>query len=118
MFYLNLFIMRKFKLLALALVIGTASLFATNGDDPKETNKKIRTQIVNLLDTPDFVFDKDVTVVLTFTFSSEGEIVILKVDSRDANILNYIRENLNYKKVNNPGERDKLYTMPLKVKAS
>ena len=39
--------MRKFKLLAIALVIGTASLFAVNSeaDVPKKEN---RTQIVNL----------------------------------------------------------------------
>ena len=110
--------MRKFKLMALALVIGTASLFAANGEDPKEANKKIRSQIVSLLQAPDFVVENETTVMLTFTFSSQGEIVVLNVDSRDKNILNYIRENLNYKKVDNPGERDKLYTMPLKVTAS
>jgi transposase len=110
--------MRKFKLLALALVIGTASVFATNGDDPKEANKKIRNQIVNLLQDADFIVENETTVNLTFTFSSQGEIIVLKVDSRDKNILNFVRENLNYKKVNYPGERDKLYTMPLKVTAS
>ena len=31
-------------------------------------------------------------------------------------ILNFIRKNLNYHKITNPGERDKLYTMPLKLK--
>ncbi len=110
--------MRKFKLMALALVIGTASLFAANGEDPKEANKQIRSQIVSLLQAPDFVIENETTVMLTFTFSSQGEVVVLNVDSRDKNILNYVRENLNYKKVDNPGERDKLYTMPLKVTAS
>ncbi len=110
--------MRKFKLMALALVIGTASLFASNGEDPKEPNKKIRSQIVSLLQAPDFIIENETTIMLTFTFSSQGEIVVLNVDSRDKNILNYIRKNLNYKKVDNPGERDKLYTMPLKVTAS
>ena len=110
--------MRKFKLMALALVIGTASLFAANGEDPKEANKQIRSQIVSLLQAPDFVIENETTVMLTFTFSSQGEVVVLNVDSRDKNILNYVRENLNYKKVDNPGERDKLYTMPLKVTVS
>ena len=110
--------MKKFKLLALALVIGTASLFAANGDDLKESNKKIRTQIVNLLQAPNFIVEKEISIAVTFTFSSEGEIVVLNVDTRDKNILNYVRENLNYKKVENPGEKDKIYTMPLKVTAS
>ena len=110
--------MKKFKLMALALVIGTASLFAANGESIKEPTKEIRNQIVSLLQTPDFVVENETVVTLTFTFSSQGEIVILNVDTREKNILNYVRENLNYKKVDNPGQRDKIYTMPLKVTAS
>ena len=109
--------MRKFKLMALALVIGTASLFAANGEDLKEPTKKIRAQIVSLLHAPDFTVENETTVNLTFTFSSEGEVVVLNVDSKDKNVLNYIRKNLNYKKIENPGERDKLYTMPIKITA-
>ena len=110
--------MRKFKLLALAFAIGTASLFAVNGDNPKDVNKKIRTQIVSLLQASVLNIDSDMTVVISFTFSSQGEIIVLNVDSRNRDILNYIRENLNYKKVENPGVQDKLYTMPLKIIAS
>ncbi len=110
--------MKKFKLMALALVIGTASLFAANGESTKEPTKEIRNQIVSLLQAPDFIVENETVVTLTFTFSSQGEIVILNVDTRDKNILNYVRKNLNYKKVDRPGERDKIYTMPLKVTAS
>ncbi len=104
--------MRKFKLLAIALVIGTASLFAVNSeaDVPK---KEIRTQIVNLLNTADFEVEHELTVNISFTFSSEGEIVVLNVDSMNRDVLNYIRKNLNYQKIQNPGEKYKLYTMPL-----
>ena len=57
------------------------------------------------------------SVLMTFTFSLEGEIVILNVDSNKKEVLNYIRKNLNYQKINHSGERDKLYTMPLKLKS-
>ena len=110
--------MKKFKLMALAFVLGTASLFAANGDNLKEPTKKIRTQIENLLQSSVENIDSEMTVNITFTFSSEGEIVVLNVDTKNKDILNYIRENLNYKKVESPGERDKHYTMPLKIKAS
>lgn len=112
-FNYNLFIMRKIKLLAVALVIGTASLFAATVEEvPSE---EIRSQIVKLLQTPDFGIDTEMTVNISFTFSSEGEVVVLSVDSKRRNVLNYIRHNLNYKKIQNPGEKDKLYTMPLKI---
>jgi len=110
--------MRKFKVLALALIIGTTSLFAANGDNLKEPNKKMRSEIVSLLQAADFTVENEMTVEITFTFSSQGEVVVLNVNTKDKNILNYIRENLNYKKVGNPGLRDKLYTMPLKITAS
>ncbi len=107
--------MRKYKLLALALVIGTASLFATNMEDSNVPKKEIRAQIVKLLKAPNFTISSEITVHLTFTFSSEGEIVVLKVDTRNRDVLNFIRENINYKKLENPGVRDKIYTMPLKI---
>ena len=33
-------------------------------------------------------------------------------------IVKYVRENLNYKKFNKPGIRDKIYTIPLTIEAS
>jgi len=107
--------MRKFKLLALALVIGTASLFAVNTDKPENPSKEIRNEIVKLLQSPEFVVENDMNVVLKFTFNSEGEIVVLCAGCKDKKIVDYIRKNLNYKQFNTPGERDKIYTIPLKI---
>ena len=107
--------MKKFKLLALAFVIGTAGLFAAEIDGPDTPKKEIRTQIVKLLKTPRFAVPNDIDVTVTFTFSSEGELVVLDVDSDNRDVLKYVRKNLNYKKIQNPGDRDKLYTMPLKL---
>ena len=109
--------MRKFKLLALAIVISTSSLFATDFNE-SDSKDGMRNQIVKLLKTPDFTLANDLTVTIEFTFSSAGEIVVLSVDSKDNNILDYIRKNLNYKKIENPGKRDKRYTMPIKVKSN
>ena len=110
--------MKKFKLLALAFVIGTAGLFAANESIPDVPKKVIRTQIVDLLDTPDFAIEKDMSIAVTFTFNSEGEIVVLKIDSQDRDVLNYVREYLNGKSIKTPGERDKHYVMQLTMKMS
>lgn len=107
--------MRKLMLMALALVIGTASLVASNIGDEETPKDEIRDQIVELLKTPNFTIDQEYNVNISFTFSSEGEIVVLSVDSRNPDVLNYVRENLNYKKIQNPGEKDQLYKMPLKM---
>ena len=101
--------MRKLMLMALALVIGTASIVASNVGDSDATKDEIRDQIVELLKTPSFDVDQEYNVNISFTFSSDGEIVVLSIDSKNRDVLDYIRENLNYKKIQNPGEKDKLY---------
>ena len=107
--------MRKLMLMALALVIGTASLVASNSGDVDAPKDEIRDQIVKLLKTPSFDVESEMNVNVSFTFSSRGEIVVVNVDSKNGDVLNYIRKNLNYKKIQNPGEQGKLYKMPLKV---
>jgi hypothetical protein len=108
--------MKKILLLALALVIGSGTLFANNVE-PNLDKEEIRDQIVELLNSPKFELKRDLQVEIAFTFSSEGEIVILKVNSKDREVLDYLRNNLNYKKINNPGEQNKIYSMPLKIVA-
>jgi hypothetical protein len=110
--------MRKYKVLALALLICTAGLFAANTSEPDDPKKEIRNQIVKLLEDPTFVVEEEMNVVITFTFSSEGEIVVLCAGCKDKQVVNYIRKHLNGKKFDNPGERDKIYKMPLKIKTA
>jgi len=107
--------MKKLILTALAIVITTTTLFAANANSDDD-NKNIRSQIIKLMDAPDFTMNEETTVLITFTFDSEGEIIVLNVDSTDRNVLNYVRKNLNHKPIANPGERDKLYSFQLKVK--
>lgn len=108
--------MKKFKLVALALVIGTSSLFAFDTEGLDLSKNEIRDQIVKLLETADFTVENETTINLTFTFSSQGEIVVLNVDSKEPELLKFIRKNLNYHEIENPGVRDKIYTMPLNLK--
>jgi hypothetical protein len=107
--------MKKLKLFTIALLIGTTGLFASEMSRNDVENPNIGTQIENLLDQSEFNFEDTSAVQITFTFNSEGQIVILKVNSTDEEVLNYFRENLNGKTIKNPGERDKLYSLSLKL---
>ena len=107
--------MKKLMLMALALVIGTTTLFASNVI-PDDSPNKMRSQIVALMDAPDFNVNREITVTITFTFSSASEIIVLNVDSKNTDVLNYVRKNLNQKVISNPGEKLKHYTMPLTLK--
>ena len=107
--------MKKLMLMALSLVIGTTTLFASHVI-PDDSPNKMRNQITALMDTPDFNVNQEITVTITFTFSSVSEIIVLNVDSKNTDALNYVRKNLNQKVISNPREKFKHYTMPLTLK--
>lgn len=108
--------MKKFKLFTVAMLIGTMGIFASENTNLSKTSSDIGAQIETLLDATEFEF-QDTHIDITFTFSSEGEIVVLKVGSNDENVLNYVRENLNGKTIKNPGVHDKLYSIALNLKS-
>ncbi len=107
--------MKKFNLLALALAIGTMSLFATTNEVPDIPAKVIANQITSLFTTPNFAVEEDISVNVLFTFDSEGKIVILKVDSKDKDVLNYVNECMNHRTIDIPGEMNRVFTLPLKI---
>ena len=108
--------MNKFRLLAIALVLGTTSLLANTIINPEVSRDEIRKQIVELVGNSKVSIDDITTVNVTFTFSSEGEIVVLKVDSRDEQVLNFVRKNLNSKKLEKPGKANRHFSMPITIK--
>ena len=108
--------MRKLKFLTLALLFSMTSLFASERTD--NLNADIRTQIVELLDNAKFEIEEDYKMDFTFTFNSNGEIVVLNVNSNSKEIKDFIRKNVNSKKILNPGIKNEKYTMPIYVKAS
>jgi hypothetical protein len=107
--------MRKLKFLTLALFFSMTSLFAS--EKINKANTDIREQIVQLLDDAKFELKEDYKMYLTFTFNSNGEIVVLNVTSSNKEIKDFIRNNINYKKLENPGIINETYTMPIHLKA-
>lgn len=112
--------MKKLKLLALALVIGTMSLFATN-EVPDIPVKVIENQVSDFFKTPNFNLEKDYNLNIIFTFNSEGEIVVQSVYSTDKNkidkeVLNYIYKTMDHKMIQTPAELNRAFTLPLKIK--
>jgi len=114
--------MKKLNLLALALVIGTMSLFATN-EVPDIPVKVIENQVSDLFKTPTFNVEKDYNLKIIFTFNSEGEIVVHRVYSIDKynrkidkDVLKYIYKTMDQKIVETPAELNRVFTLPLKIK--
>lgn len=108
--------MKNLKVLAFvfAFVISTSSLFAINVV-PDIPVKEIRTQVVELFDDANFNIEKETVVNIMFTFSSEGDIVILKIDSKDSDIRKYVEKQMHHKMIETPGEPDRVFTLPLRI---
>ena len=104
--------MKTLKLFAVAL-FGMTTVFASEGI---EDRKEIRNQVVDLFEDAKFETEKDFKIDFTFTFNKKGEIVVLKVGSSREDIKDYIRKNVNYQKIENPGTQNQIYNMPIKVK--
>ena len=108
--------MNKFKLLAIVLMMGVTSLFASSNIDPDVSKDDIRKQIIELVDNTTTVFENEIIVNVIFTFNTEGEIIVLDVDSINEDVLSFIRKNLNHKKLQNPGRVNREYTLPISIK--
>lgn len=106
--------MNKLRLLAFAFVLGTTSLFANV--NPDVSKDEIRQQIIELVKVADNTIATETAVTVIFSFSSEGEIVILKVDSIDQDVISFVRENLNGKTVENPAKPGRNFTMSIVLK--
>lgn len=107
--------MKKMKLLAIAIVLGISSLYATE-ITPDIPVKLIRNQIADLFHTPNFEIKKDVYVSILFTFDSEEKVKVLRIESYDKNIKKYIYKQMENKKIDFAGEIGKTYEVQIQLK--
>ncbi len=106
--------MKNLKVIAIALIISTSSLFAAE-IVPDIPVKDIRNQVVDLLSDPEFKVAEEFVVNIVFTFSSEGDIVVLKVDSTNPDVIQYVRDHINHKMIATPGEPNREFILPLRI---
>ncbi len=107
--------MKKFNVLlvALALLIGT--LFSNAAVTVPVVKTTTSIQLEDLLKNPHFTIEADAFCNFTFLINSEGEIVVLSVDTDDHTIEKFIKKRLNHKKLNSSLERGKVYQVPVRI---
>ncbi len=105
--------MKKVKvfLVATALLFGTLLSTAAVPAPVEKTNFSV--EIEKLLENPNFDFD--VTTSVCFVINSEGEIVVLSVDTKNTVVERFIKSRLNYEKINSPLVKGKEYTVPIRI---
>jgi len=105
--------MKKVKviLVATALLIGT--LFTTAAVPTPVVKTNFSVEIGKLLENPNF--DMEVTTSVCFIINSEGELVVLSVDTKNTVVERFIKSRLNYEKINSRLIKGKEYTVPVRI---
>jgi len=105
----------KTLLLMVAITFSTV-LFAGNApktEDPSSLTKEIS----ELLKNARFEVEQDVEAIVTITFNKYDEIVVLSVETENAQFKNFIQDRLNYSKVSVAlADENKHYIVPVKLK--
>ncbi len=106
--------MKKVKvfLVAFALVTGTLLSAAAAADPDVKTSFSV--EITKLLEFPPN-FDVEVNTSVIFVINYEGEIVVLSVDTENKMVENFLKNRLNYKKINTDLKIGKEYKVPIKI---
>ena len=101
----------KVFLVATALLIGT--LFSTAAVPAPVVKTSFSVEIAKLLENPNF--DMEVTTSVCFVINSDGEIVVLSVDTKNTIVERFIKSRLNYEKIQSRLVKGKEYTVPIRI---
>ncbi|WP_419214182.1 hypothetical protein ACNR9Q_08535 [Maribacter sp. X9] len=111
--------MRKLSLVMVAAVLLATGNVLANDRDGSKPVKSLSSQIFTMLEENNFSENySDLTAQVRFTLNAEGEIVVLSVDTEFSEMEIFVKNRLNYKKVDLDNvEEGKIYTIPVRVKA-
>ncbi len=102
------------KLVFLVLFVGTFAF--ANNPKANESTSELRTQIVKLLGSANFVIEDNIDTVVEFMVNKKGEVIVLTVTSENAVINDFVKRKLNYNKITTKSNvRGKVFKMPVKL---
>lgn len=111
--------MKNFKSIITILAISFATTFTVSAAEINPT-KQLRSQIVSMLGKQiELQIENNDTAEVSFLINNNNEIVVISVDSKFSTFNSFIKNKLNYRKINTKGiNRGEIYKMPVKIKAS
>ena len=104
------------KMLLLAFAITFSSVMTANNEPTSKDPRSLTEEIQNLLKNPKFVLESDEFASVTLTFNRNSEIVVMSVDSESETVEYYIKNRLNYKKLDIGVDKiNKTFIIPVKI---
>lgn len=107
--------MKKLIIVVAVSMLGIVKSFANN--EIKGPEQTLRNEIATLLKSPEFTIENELTAKIQFTVNHKGEIVVLAVDADNIAVESFVKNRLNYKKVDT-GTRtsSKIFKVDLRIK--
>jgi len=109
------------KKLIIVAVIALFTLNVSATEKPVKPSESLRTDIVQLLGTESpFTFQENqYSIDVIFTVTSKNEIIVLSANTPNQEVANFIKNKLNYKKVNLKEHKvGELFLLPITFKKS
>jgi len=109
--------MKSFKFLLLVsavFLLNTVTVFA----NPIKPTDQLREEIVDIIGFSflDDYEENEYSAEVLFTVNSEQELIVLSVNSESGEAEDYLRNKLNYKKVDHmPSKYGEIYLLPVKM---
>jgi septum formation topological specificity factor MinE len=112
--------MRNLKSIITIIAISLSTVFSTSASEknPSKTTKELRTEIVSMLGKKiPIEFTKAEKVEVSFMINKQNELVVLSVDCNQTEFNTYVKNKLNYKKLNAVGAKQgEVYKVPVTLK--
>jgi outer membrane lipopolysaccharide assembly protein LptE/RlpB len=111
--------MRKLSLVFVAAMLLATGNVLANDTTVENPTKSLSSQISEMLSENDFSENQtNLTAQVRFTLNTDGEIVVLSVNTEYEQMERFVKSKLNYQKVDLTNvEEGKVYTIPVRVKA-
>ncbi|MFK8060466.1 MAG: hypothetical protein AB8B78_10285 [Polaribacter sp.] len=112
--------MKNLKTIITVIAISLSTVFSVTATEknPSETAKKeLRSSIVSIIGkTIPLDIKKNCKAEISFMVNQQNELVIISVDSKVKDFNSFVKNKLNYKKVNVKGvKKGEVYKMPIKI---
>lgn len=112
--------MKNFKSIIAILAISVATVFSSYAanENPVKIKNDVRSEIISILGTQTSIdISETSSAYVFFTINDNHEIVVLSVDSENAEFSAYVKSKLNYKKLDTKGLKIRaMYKLPVTLK--
>ena len=107
--------MKKVKVILVTLTLMLGTLFTTAANPETTVKTPFSAEIERLLEDNDLFLGEDVFVTISFVVNTEGEIVLMGVDSENQSVRQLIFDRLNYYKIKAKIQKGKEYKVPVRI---